>query len=89
MSHESEQYLTNPCLDHSTRLGGHLLYTHPLVLAVLLPSCKLLCDITLWLESSHTMAQAAWNGGELPLGFGVDVRSLVEGVEELVLLVGM
>ena len=35
------------------------------------------------------MVWAAWDGGELPLGLGIDVGALMEGVEELVSLIGM
>ena len=35
------------------------------------------------------MARAAWDRGELPFGFGVNVRAFMEGAEELVPLVGV
>ena len=35
------------------------------------------------------MVQASGDRGELPLGLGVDVRALVKGTEELVLLIHM
>ena len=56
-------------------------------LAVLLPPGKLLCDITLLLELSHTIMSAVGDSFELPLGFGVDVGAFVKGMEELVLLI--
>ena len=56
-----------------------------------MPPCKPLCDITLHLGSSRTAAQAPQDRGEgeLPLALGVNVGSLMEGMEELVSLIGM
>ena len=79
--------LPTPSLDHSTSPGGQM---HSL-----LPSGGSLapgkppCDITLWSGLSHTAAWASRDGGEPPFWLGVNVRALVEGVEELVPLVGM
>src|SRR5580692_4039524 len=54
---------------------------------VLLPSCKLICDITLPLESSHTMARAVGDGGELTLPPVFEVRPFGEMPEDGITLV--
>ena len=88
MSHESEQYLTNPQVQTALPILG-VKHTHSSLPAVLLPPGKPPCDITLQSGLSCTVVQASGDRGELPLGLGVDVGTLMEGTEELVLFVCM